>query len=250
MPSGERETWKKALQKVSSMSQFVCITGNQLYYCPMGIEACPGSKWNGTRGSNSQCGVGYSGPLCSVCRPGYYKSSTNRCTECGKPAGLVSVVNQAAVITFVIVVVGSLLAWYLMYKKKARKRHKRAEEAQLQNELRATGLQVKYSDFASSGGIWVSMVHVFKPEKVKLLISYCQVETCFPLFTIVEPFSPQVLVSFDDIYPRVWPEAAAKLLRGLAVFNSDLVSFLYFCERFTPPVCFQSSRLFILLTCS
>ncbi|XP_078375842.1 uncharacterized protein LOC144659297 [Oculina patagonica] len=75
-------------------------------------ESCKG-------GLDSQCDDGYEGPLCEVCRPGYYRQ-LKLCTQCPSKKWIVGQLSIIAVIVLIIVVV---LVWTSKRENKKERRN-------------------------------------------------------------------------------------------------------------------------------
>ena len=80
--------------------------------CPR-PESCQG-------GFNSTCNVGYEGPLCEVCSPGYYKQ-LKTCRECPSKTWMIA---QLSVIAAVIVIITAVVVW--RGRKQAKKKQGRS----------------------------------------------------------------------------------------------------------------------------
>lgn len=61
---------------IDSQRLYNCIESKHFYLCPMDEESCVGGVTNG-----SNCGVGYTGPLCALCAPNYYEQAGS-CAQC------------------------------------------------------------------------------------------------------------------------------------------------------------------------
>ena len=69
------------------------------YKCPR-LESCLG-------GMESNCSEGYQGPLCEVCRHGYYKQ-LKMCTKCPSKSWMI---GQLCIIAAVIIVIAVVVVW-------------------------------------------------------------------------------------------------------------------------------------------
>ena len=80
--------------------------------CPR-PESCQG-------GFNSTCNVGYEGPLCEVCSPGYYKQ-LKTCRECPSKTWMIA---QLSVIAAVTIIITAVVVW--RGRKQAKKKQGRS----------------------------------------------------------------------------------------------------------------------------
>lgn len=63
----------------------------------------------GTPGTDYQCNPGYSGPLCGVCSPGYFRSTFGACKSCNVTAGV------DTSIVFIAVPIVLIIAFFVIY---------------------------------------------------------------------------------------------------------------------------------------
>jgi hypothetical protein len=80
---------------------------DEIFACPLGPVSCLG----GSQTNTESCGVGYSGPLCSLCSEGYFlQSITGECQVC--PTAMVT---PSALVLLVIIVLVAVLTFRLLF---------------------------------------------------------------------------------------------------------------------------------------
>lgn len=82
-----------------------------IFHCPYS-DSCKGGNLTG----NELCNVGYSGPMCGICSPGYYLSSGTTCTLCTTSGQLSS--SQLAQYGLVLVLVVAVVVFIVRNRSK------------------------------------------------------------------------------------------------------------------------------------
>ena len=128
----------------------------QPFKCPM-ADVCKG-------GLNSSCEAGYEGPLCAVCRYGYYKK-LNKCTLCPTKGWMI---GQSAVIGALVILLVILVVW------RSKKKCKKDAERSLLDEVLGR-IKVVIGFYQVTFGIMEAFSYIKWPESLYLIGQFSQI---------------------------------------------------------------------------
>ena len=116
-------------------------------------------------GIDSTCKAGYSGPLCSVCSPGYYKQF-HKCNKCPSK---VWIAGQLIIIFVVCLVITAVSVW-----TNKRKNNQEEEEHSLIDTL-LSKIKIAIGFYQVTNGLLEAFSYIEWPESVQIISSYSEI---------------------------------------------------------------------------